>query len=168
MLRLLLALTLLASQAQACESLAINPLPVKPTLNTSRSYANLTALANGAPTFATTQVEYTATLDRCTLDIGYTHVVIYVASEFTQDPCTMRVLVEHEQRHVDAYKVAMGTLSGRLAALLDEHDLDEAASLALGEVERAHKAIDTPQEYKRIATACSAYIVTSVRHMVQP
>ncbi len=107
-------------------------------------------------------------------------MTVYVAKEYSDDPCRTRVIREHEQRHVDTYVAFARESVPRLKAELERvlgttphyvQTVDEAQTTidrrlgdALGsfmhDAERTlatrQAAIDTQEEYERIRLACRA------------
>jgi len=106
-------------------------------------------------------------------------MTVYVAREYSGDPCRARVIREHEQRHVDTYVAfaresiprlkddierALGStpqygytvaetqrrLDRRLGVALASFMRDSERTLAARQA-----AIDSPQEYERIRVACA-------------
>lgn len=106
--------------------------------------------------------------------------MIYVASEIEPNSCKHRVTLEHERQHerIDEEILRAGlparvaALSGKLTGLAtaapaserdrtvrDVHDRAQAVVRSLfvevlGERQRKQLAIDTPQEYRRLANRC--------------
>ena len=107
-------------------------------------------------------------------------MTVYVAREYSDDPCRTRVIREHEQRHVDTYVAfaresvprlraelaralgtapqygytvgeAQSTLDRRLGDALTSFMRDAESTLATRQA-----AIDTQEEYERIRLACRA------------
>lgn len=107
-------------------------------------------------------------------------LTVYVASEFSADPCRARVIREHEERHVAVYTEfaheaalrlradletmigsaphfasdvheAQGSIDRRLGATLDAFMRDAQSELA-----QRQARVDTPEEYERVRTACLA------------
>ncbi|GIK88095.1 MAG: hypothetical protein KJ018_13465 [Burkholderiales bacterium] len=107
-------------------------------------------------------------------------LTVYVASEYSGDPCRARVIREHEERHVAVYTEFAGEAASRLRASLAKAigtsphfaaDVGEAqgnidrrlgATLeafmrdAQRELAQRQALIDTPEEYERVRTACLA------------
>ena len=107
-------------------------------------------------------------------------MTVYVAREYSGDPCRTRVIREHEQRHVDAYlafaRESVPRLKSELERLLGaaphygytvaeaQHGLDRRLGDALTSFMRdaeqtlasRQAAIDTREEYERIRVACQA------------
>lgn len=151
---LALAACLAAPAAQACEQYEVETLPLTVAVDDTRSYASLTQQAGGHPTFATTQVRYTADLWGCTLKVGYTNPRIYIAAEFAANACTRNELLAHELRHLQAYAAALSTLAERARANLLTRPLADAVNDALVAVEPQQHDIDTQAEYRRLMQAC--------------
>jgi hypothetical protein len=107
-------------------------------------------------------------------------LVVYVAREYTGDPCRASVIREHEQRHVDVYASYARESVERLSASLHralgngpqfattvgeaQQQLDrriaDALEAFMRESERTlaqrQAAVDTPEEYARVSGACLA------------
>lgn len=106
---------------------------------------------------------------------------VYVAREFPAGTCAYTHIVEHEMRHVrenQAQVVSVATwLKGELTAHFggkiyrgDQAEMEQQmaaaireqwipmAQQALANVEVAHRAIDTPEEYARNHTVCDGAI----------
>lgn len=155
---LALAACSLQASAQACETLAIDVLPLTLAVDDSASYAQLTAMAQGRPTFALTKVKYSGTLTGCQLTVGYANPTIYIASEFAGNACTRNELLAHELRHVQAYAMALATLAERVRAATLTRPLADAISDALEAVEPQQHEIDTQAEYRRLMQACGSAV----------
>lgn len=107
-------------------------------------------------------------------------MTVYVAREYSDDPCRTQVIRAHEQRHVDTYFAFARESVPRLKAELERvlgtdpqygftvGEAQSALDLRLGnaltsfmnEAERTlasqQAAIDTPEEYERIRLACAS------------
>lgn len=107
-------------------------------------------------------------------------LTVYVAREYSEDPCRARVIRDHEERHVAVYAAfaleAAAQLRADLAAAIGSApyfaaDVGEAqwnidrrlgatleAFMREAQRELAHRQarIDTPEEYERVRTACLA------------
>ena len=107
-------------------------------------------------------------------------MTVYVAREYSGDPCRTRVIREHEQRHVDAYlafaRESVPRLKHELERVLGaaphysytvaeaQQSLDRRLGDALASFMRdaeqtlatRQAAIDTREEYERIRVACQA------------
>ena len=105
-------------------------------------------------------------------------LTVYVAREYSGDPCRARVIREHEERHVAVYaqfaQEAARQLSfdlrrtigaeplyasdvGEAQRLLDRklaHTLDGFMREAQRTLSERQARIDTPEEYERVRTAC--------------
>jgi hypothetical protein len=105
-------------------------------------------------------------------------MTVYVAREYSDDPCRTRVIREHEQRHVDTYvafaRESVPRLRGELTRALGtapqygftvgeaQSTLDRRLGDALTSFMRSAEstlatrqaAIDTQEEYERIRLAC--------------
>ena len=107
-------------------------------------------------------------------------LTVYVAREYTSDPCRAKVIREHEQRHVDVYaayaRESVERLASRLQGTLGttpefagsvseaQRQLDrrigEALEAFMRESERTlaqrQAEVDSPDEYARVSNACIA------------
>lgn len=107
-------------------------------------------------------------------------LTVFVASEYSGDPCRARVIREHEQRHVAVYagfaQEAAGQLRADLARTLGPqplfaptiaeaqrlvdrrigHALDGFMREAQRTLAERQARIDTPEEYERVRTACQS------------
>lgn len=105
-------------------------------------------------------------------------LTVFVAREFSGDPCRARVIREHEERHVAVYveyaQEAARQLRQDLARTVGEapvfaadvaeaqhlldrklaHALDGFMREALRTLAERQASIDTPEEYERVRTAC--------------
>jgi hypothetical protein len=103
---------------------------------------------------------------------------VYVAREYSDDPCRSRVIREHEERHVAVYTAyaaeaaqqlrsdlerALGTQPLYAASITEaQRSIDRKLGGTLeGFMREAHRTlaerqsrIDTVEEYERVRTAC--------------
>jgi len=111
------------------------------------------------------------------IELYYVPVVIYIAKELPVDSCAYKEVLAHEMRHLQAYtdhlpKVEKNVRDALMKRFADRplyapsgtamsalrHEVDNSwlpyikAELAMVEVEQA--AIDTPEEYERLAKSC--------------
>jgi hypothetical protein len=105
-------------------------------------------------------------------------LTVYVAREYSGDPCRVRVIREHEERHVAVYVDFAKEVAPRLRADLQRalgeapyfaHDAEEAQQAIdrrlgaaldgfMREAQRTlaerQALIDTPEEYERVRSSC--------------
>jgi hypothetical protein len=117
---------------------------------------------------------------RVNVELFIRPLTVYVAREYSGDPCRSRVIREHEQRHVDVYAAYASEAAQRLAGELDaaignaphfgdtiadaqrrvDRRIADALTSFLRDTERVlaarQGAVDTPEEYERVRTACDA------------
>lgn len=115
---------------------------------------------------------------RVSVELFVKPMTVYVAREYSSDPCRARVIRDHEQRHVDVYVAyaseAADRLEGELQAAIGaapyfgdtiaeaqrgvDRRIAEALATFMRETERTLAArqatVDTPQEYERVRSAC--------------
>ena len=115
---------------------------------------------------------------RVRVEVSAAPMTVYVAREFVGDGCREPLILEHEQRHVQVFAdfavEAAPALARRLEATLGrrasvgatmvelqastkaslEAELDRFLAEAREELARRHAAIDTPDEYERLAREC--------------
>jgi len=120
----------------------VTTLPVKPTIDTSKSYRELTSLASredGAWVLGLTRpalrVEarwsYAGLAERgggraCIrpslfMRLRYEPVTVFVGSEFVGDDCAYRFILDHEQRHVQVHVRRLTEVAASLQRDLDRH-----------------------------------------------
>jgi hypothetical protein len=107
-------------------------------------------------------------------------ITVYIASEYAADPCRLRAIRDHEQRHVDVFEAFARESAERLSAdlgrvvgtaphfgmTLDETQraldrrIGDALVAFMRDAERTlaerQAGVDTPAEYQRVGNACSA------------
>jgi len=107
-------------------------------------------------------------------------MTVYVAREYADDPCRMRTIRDHEQRHVDVYagyaREAVDHLATRLNKVVGDaphfastvgeaqnridRRIEDALEAFMRESERTlverQAQVDTPEEYARVTNACIA------------
>lgn len=115
---------------------------------------------------------------RVVVELSVAPITLYIAREYVNDECQLRVIREHEQRHVDVFTAFAEEAPTRLQASLAEtigtrphygSDMDEVqhrlekrigATLTafMRDAERVlaerQAAVDTPEEYARVTNAC--------------
>lgn len=124
-----------------------------------------------------------------TLTYGMTPLTVFVAREFPPGSCAHKEIREHEMRHVQTYQTHLAAIEKNLAETLDRRfatgsvwrgrsgetaaalrrELDEywlpyvQREIRKGEIAQA--AIDTPEEYERVAQACDGEVAKRLRSM---
>lgn len=133
---------------EACEQrvpagkVEVTTLPVKPTIDGSRSYLELTKMASredGAWVLGLTRpalrVEARWSYAGLSEDGGrracirpslfmrlrYEPVMVFVGSEFRGDECAYRFILDHEQRHVQVHVRKLAEVAANLQRDLDSH-----------------------------------------------
>nr|WP_315391931.1 hypothetical protein [uncultured Duganella sp.] len=124
---------------------------------------------------------YECVAPRVEIKLNYSPVLIYVGNEFTPGSCAYNTILEHEQRHLNAYmdnlarveKVVRDALNRRFegkplyapsgtAQSALQHEINSqwmpfiSDEFDKGKAEQAK--IDTPQEYARLAASCNGEI----------
>lgn len=134
--------------SEACEKrvppgrVEVTTVPVKPTVDTSLSYRELTSLArreDGAWVLGLTRpalrVEarwaYAGLSDAAGrracirpsvfMRLRYEPVTVYVGREFLEDDCAYRFILDHEQRHVGVHVRRLGEVAAELQRELEKH-----------------------------------------------
>ncbi|WP_051281720.1 hypothetical protein [Azovibrio restrictus] len=121
-----------------------------------------------------------------TLRYGYRPITIYVAREFPPGSCAHKEILAHEQRHVEAYQAHARRIEAEIRATLQSrfagqgpwrgpaHQIPEQlrqeleqrwvpyVKLMLDQVEPIQRAIDTPEEYTRVAASCDGEIARAL------
>jgi hypothetical protein len=123
--------------------------------------------------------------------LRYDPVTVFIGREFVGDSCSYQFILAHEKRHV---AVHVGQLDKTVATLRDQlqrrlggeihygprRELEQRlkseiqnywiprAELELRDVRRQHEAIDTPEEYARAGSVCSARIARMLRRREGP
>src|SRR5471032_2236510 len=135
----------------------------------------------GGPILQDPVSSYECIAPQITVELYYVPVVVYIARELPVDSCAYREVLTHEMRHLKAYldnlpkveKTVSEALTKRFAdkplyapsgtamsAL--EHEIDSGwlpyirSELSKVEIEQA--AIDSPEEYARLAKTCGGEV----------
>lgn len=115
---------------------------------------------------------------RVRVEVSAAPMTVYVAREFVGDACREPLILEHERRHVAVFadfavesapalarrlEATLGRRAAVGASMADlqastkaalEAELDRFLAEARAELARRHAAIDTPDEYERLAREC--------------
>lgn len=123
--------------------------------------------------------------------LRYDPVTVFIGREFLGDACSYDFILAHEKRHVAVHVRQLDKTVGVLRDQLQRRLGDEIhygprvelerqlkseiqnywiprAELALRDVRRQHEAIDTPEEYARAGSVCSARIARLLRRREGP
>jgi hypothetical protein len=116
------------------------------------------------------------------VELSATPMKVYISEEIAGDPCREAVALEHELRHVAVYEDEMANIANEVRARLRatygnqvlyypsrsqaQRDLKETIGTEIGPIlaDDAHRikerqrAIDTPEEYARVAVACGGML----------
>lgn len=116
------------------------------------------------------------------VQIGYQPLTVYVGREFPQGTCGFKEIYGHEMRHAETYRNHARAIVPEIAETLRERfassepmrgsagetlerlrrELEDRwvpyIRRKLEQVETAQRAIDTPEEYERVATSCNREI----------
>lgn len=116
------------------------------------------------------------------VQIGYQPLTVYVGREFPQGTCGFKEIYGHEMRHAETYRNHARTIVPEIAETLRERfassepmrgsagetlerlrrELEDRwvpyIRRKLEQVETAQRAIDTREEYERVAASCSGEI----------
>lgn len=191
-------------------SVKIQYLPDTEDLNTRYGYKTLTQLGQQAvrpgntvlgltrgnatarfaiamPTVQDASGRWECSSPQITLSLGFRPMTVYVAKEFPAGSCAYKEILQHERRHVQAYrehlagleKPLLDTLNRRFAERGPWHarvgetlprlqrELDERwlpyVQREIAGVEAAQAGIDTPEEYARVADSCNGEIRQRLR-----
>ncbi len=122
-----------------------------------------------------------------TVSYGFSPVTVYVAREIPQGSCAYDAVYRHEQQHVKIYHDHLVAIEKRLAEALQnrfstgkpwrgpvgetrarlQRELDERwipfFEREIGQAEPAQAAIDTPEQYARVAASCNGEIERLMR-----
>lgn len=115
--------------------------------------------------------------------IGYKDVTIFLAKELTSDQCSIRHVLEHEQKHIAVNRAVLNKYANLIQIKLQEYFklygmfrvpnpdyaqtllnekvdaiFKESAQQMTEENRRRQRAIDTPEEYAKNNTVCSGHI----------
>jgi hypothetical protein len=171
MKRILTALAFAAScgaaSATTCESLTVNVLPFEVTEDHTWSVRQLTEAANkkGAglvAVFGAVFASSAVAVQGCTVWVGYTKVILRVASELKDDECTFTHVRSHEQEHLRIYRTHLATVAERVqkhVALAGTEALGHALMDELASSKADHAALDSPTEYATNLTACNGNVL---------
>lgn len=115
---------------------------------------------------------------RVRVEVTTAPMTVYVAREYRGDPCREPLIVEHERRHVEVFETYAAESATRLAHELDERiggavryastmaeaqqairaelaaHLEAFMAEARADLALRHAAIDTPEEYEKLAREC--------------
>lgn len=144
-----------------CTDPAVQTVPFRPVLDTTRSHAQLTAMAGGKLLVGAvvTARHVAVSADGCTVTLGWAAPVIYIAAELTANRCAMDHVMAHEMEHVRIYTAALEQLPQRVLVLVHKGMTPaEAAEQALIEVREQHAAHDNDDELDTNRTACGRRI----------
>lgn len=140
---------------------SVRTVPVRPTLDESRSYHDLTRMAGEdgrrwvlGLTRPTLRVEarwgFAGLTERGTgrtcvrpsleMTLRYEPVVVYIGREFLEDNCAYEFIRAHEQRHVDVHVRKLEEVAGRMAQDLEGRLAGVTHVGAREELERRLKA----------------------------
>lgn len=126
------------------------------------------------------------------VEMGYRDVVIHVASEFQQDPCSFAHVLTHERKHAsvnaDLLREFVGKAQDRLSSFLRltgtfrvsskveaerliheklQNELDLLSQALFSENQRRQALVDSPEEYAKNRTACGGRVQEILRRAVR-
>jgi hypothetical protein len=164
----LVALALAGPQVRACEApvckadeIRIEVLPFDVTEEFSVPYAELGGTATEVGLVRQTT---TVKIEACRATVGYANPVLMVASELRRDACAFQLVLEHERRHVEIYRLALIDLEQRIRAAASHRPLFDAAVKEVTAVDAVHDAFDSGAEYRKNVTACRGRIYKLALH----
>ena len=180
-------------------------MPVRPAIDRSRSFTELTSMSGDAGTelralgLTTAEIGHKTTLETLGIEnqgdgrvcmrptikveLSAMPMTVYIGREIVGDPCREAVALEHETKHVAVYREELPRIAADVRAQLQsaydnrilyfpsraEAERKTQAELALkidplleGDAQRIKKrqrAVDSPEEYARVAAACGGMIV---------
>ena len=128
---------------------------------------------------------YECVAPQISVKLFYVPVVIYISSEFPPGGCPYQAILRHELRHLKAYMdhlpkvetLARAALARRFEAkplyapsgtarLALEHEINTGwlpyIKAEMGKVEAQQAAIDSPEEYARLARSCNGEIRNTI------
>jgi len=165
---MLVALALAGPQVRACEAplcradeVRIEVLPFDVTEEFSVPYAEL---GGQAAEVGLVRQTTTVKVQACRATVGYANPVLMVASELRRDACAFQLVLEHERRHVEIYRLALIDLEQRIRAAAAHQPLFDAAVKEVTAVDAAHDAFDSVAEYRKNVTACRGRIYKLALH----
>lgn len=155
--------------------------PGKQVLGLTRGNATV-SFASQTPAITDPSGRWECASPQITLSFGFSPMTVYVAREFPEGSCAFKEILDHEMRHVEAYRkhiasiektltesltarFATGTVwrgpVGQTAARLRQ-ELDARwapyVQRQIKRVDEAQAKIDTAEEYQRVANACDGAV----------
>lgn len=155
--------------------------PGKQVLGLTRGNATV-SFASQTPAIIDPSGRWECASPQITLSFGFSPMTVYVAREFPEGSCAFKEILEHEMRHVEAYRTHIASIEkalteslnarfatgaiwrgpvGQTAARLRQ-ELDARwapyVQRQIKRVDEAQAKIDTAEEYQRVANACDGAV----------
>ncbi|PKO49301.1 MAG: hypothetical protein CVU31_00875 [Betaproteobacteria bacterium HGW-Betaproteobacteria-4] len=155
--------------------------PGKQVLGLTRGNATV-GFASNTPAITDPSGRWECASPQITLSFGFSPMTVYVAREFPAGSCAYKEILDHEMRHVEAYRKHIASIEktltesltarfatgaiwrgpvGQTAARLRQ-ELDERwapyVQRQIKLVDEAQAKIDTAEEYERVANACDGAV----------
>lgn len=155
--------------------------PGKQVLGLTRGNATV-SFASQTPAIIDPSGRWECASPQITLSFGFSPMTVYVAREFPEGSCAFKEILEHEMRHVEAYRTHIANIEkalteslnarfatgaiwrgpvGQTAARLRQ-ELDARwapyVQRQIKRVDEAQAKIDTAEEYQRVANACDGAV----------
>lgn len=155
--------------------------PGKQVLGLTRGNATV-SFASQTPAIIDPSGRWECASPQITLSFGFSPMTVYVAREFPEGSCAFKEILEHEMRHVEAYRTHIASIEkalteslnarfatgaiwrgpvGQTAARLRQ-ELDARwapyVQRQIKRVDEAQAKIDTAEEYERVANACDGAV----------
>jgi len=155
--------------------------PGKQVLGLTRGNATV-SFASTTPSLTDPSGRWECASPQITLSFGFSPMTVYVAREFPEGSCAFKEILEHEMRHVEAYRTHIASIEkalteslnarfatgaiwrgpvGQTAARLRQ-ELDARwapyVQRQIKRVDEAQAKIDTAEEYQRVANACDGAV----------
>ncbi|MBU1363574.1 MAG: hypothetical protein KKE51_07090 [Gammaproteobacteria bacterium] len=155
--------------------------PGKQVLGLTRGNATV-GFASNTPAITDPSGRWECASPQITLSFGFSPMTVYVAREFPEGSCAYKEILDHEMRHVEAYRkhianiekaltesltarfatgaIWRGPVGQTAARLRQELDARWAPYVQrqIKLVDEAQAKIDTAEEYERVANACDGAV----------